>query len=158
VGEVTRTIRLWGIDYLFLDEPGGIRVDVSGMLDNTLTVSLIGDGPRGSYVTRRDLSPGETTRLTSFGADARVLAVTRSSGIIDDYTVSLSSILGDDPAASDFDDSGRVTFEDFLRFAQQFGKTPTDLDYDSAFDLDGDGRVAFGDFLTFAGHFGKVVP
>ena len=50
---------------------------------------------------------------------------------------------------SDFDQSGRVDFADFLLFASAYGGG------DPVFDLDGDGRVAFPDFLLFASDFGK---
>lgn len=54
-------------------------------------------------------------------------------------------------ASADFDGNGRVDFEDFLRFAQAFGRVVGNYDRpDAAFDLDMDGRVGFGDFVLFS--------
>ena len=47
-------------------------------------------------------------------------------------------------ALADFDDSGSVSFPDFLLFAEAFGSRQ------ARFDLDGSGTVAFPDFLAFA--------
>jgi len=55
---------------------------------------------------------------------------------------------------SDFDDNGRVDFNDFLLFAQAFGSRAGDPGYDGRFDLDGSSAVDFGDFLGFATAFG----
>ena len=56
---------------------------------------------------------------------------------------------------ADFDDSGRVDFEDFFRFADVFGQTATEQL--ESFDLDGSGRVDFEDFFRFADVFGLSV-
>ena len=50
-------------------------------------------------------------------------------------------------ATPDFDNSGNIDFDDFLAFADAFGKRSP------AFDLTGDGKVDFRDFLTFARAF-----
>lgn len=55
----------------------------------------------------------------------------------------------------DFDGDASVTFDDFFQFADNFGKTSADADYDEAFDLSGDGSVTFDDFFIFADNFGK---
>ena len=60
-------------------------------------------------------------------------------------------------ARSDFDESGRVDFNDFLIFAGVFGSHLGDLLYNERLDLDGSGSIGFEDFLTFASDFGKVV-
>ena len=52
---------------------------------------------------------------------------------------------------SDFDNSGKIDFADFLLFARAFGTAnPT-------FDLNNSGSVDFPDFLIFVAHFGKPV-
>ena len=55
----------------------------------------------------------------------------------------------------DFDGDGAVGFTDFILFAQKFGATQTDSEYDPIYDLDSDGQIGFGDFLTFASGFGS---
>jgi DNA-binding beta-propeller fold protein YncE len=61
----------------------------------------------------------------------------------------------DNVAASDFDGSGTVDFPDFVIFAQGFGKSGTDPDFDMRLDLNGNGAVDFPDFVIFAQNFGK---
>ncbi len=63
----------------------------------------------------------------------------------------------DDVATSDFDGSGTVDFLDFVIFAQGFGRSSSDPDFDARLDLNGNGAVDFPDFVIFAGNFGKSV-
>ena len=58
-------------------------------------------------------------------------------------------------ALSDFDLDGFVGFSDFLLFAQAFGKSISDPEFDQRFDLDSSGLVDFADFLSFAQSFGQ---
>ncbi len=59
--------------------------------------------------------------------------------------------------ASDFSGDGTVDFNDFLTFAQNFGKRTEDADYNARIDLDQDGTVGFSDFLKFVQNFGQSV-
>ena len=68
-----------------------------------------------------------------------------------------TSVPADPVARSDFSGDGEVGFDDFLLFAQNFGKQSVDPDFNVRVDLDDDGTVGFSDFLLFAGNFGKVV-
>ena len=53
----------------------------------------------------------------------------------------------------DFDENGRVDFDDFFLFAGAFGQKATG---DTVkYDLDGSGQVDFNDFFIFAEKFGK---
>ena len=54
----------------------------------------------------------------------------------------------------DFNGDGTVGFADFIAFAEAFGSTSADADFDPRFDLDGNGNVGFGDFVIFAKAFG----
>ena len=58
---------------------------------------------------------------------------------------------------ADFNGSGQIDFDDFLLFAQNFGKHEGTVDFDPIYDLNQDGQVNFPDFLTFAKHFGKSI-
>lgn len=57
--------------------------------------------------------------------------------------------------AGDFNGDGSVDFSDFIAFAQNFGRSEGDANYDAKFDLTGDQRVDFSDFIAFAQQFGK---
>ena len=58
--------------------------------------------------------------------------------------------------SADFDSNGRVDFDDFLKFAQAFGRSVgTDDSPVAAYDLDVDGVVYFGDFVLFALSYGR---
>ncbi len=58
-------------------------------------------------------------------------------------------------ASADFNNDGRVDFSDFLAFAQNYGRSEGDANYDAKFDLNGDNSVDFGDFLAFAQQYGQ---
>ncbi|MDE2999126.1 MAG: hypothetical protein OXU79_08620 [Gemmatimonadota bacterium] len=55
----------------------------------------------------------------------------------------------------DFNGDGTAGFADSVAFAEAFGRTSTDADFDPGFDLDGDGTVGLGEFVIFAGAFGE---
>lgn len=57
--------------------------------------------------------------------------------------------------SADFDGNGKVDFSDFIAFAQNFGRSDGDENYDAKFDLTGDDRVDFSDFIAFAQQFGQ---
>jgi hypothetical protein len=56
---------------------------------------------------------------------------------------------------ADFDRDGTVGFVDFFAFADAFGTSSADADFDPRYDLDGDGTVGFGDFVIFSRAFGQ---
>lgn len=56
-------------------------------------------------------------------------------------------IRGLTPVSPDFDKSGKIDFDDFVIFAEAFGKR------DPNFDLSGDGNVDFRDFLVFVKNY-----
>ncbi len=64
-----------------------------------------------------------------------------------------------DPAepgtSADFNGDGSVDFSDFIAFAQNFGRSEGDANFDARFDLSGDGSVDFSDFIAFAQQFGQ---
>lgn len=60
---------------------------------------------------------------------------------------------------ADFDGNGSVDFTDFLTFAQGFGKSTGQSDFNAKLDLDGSGTVDFPDFLQFVSAFsGNSTP
>ena len=57
-----------------------------------------------------------------------------------------------DPA--DFNGDGVVDFSDFLLFAQGYGKSAGQADFNAKLDLNSDGTIDFDDFLRFVNAFG----
>ena len=57
--------------------------------------------------------------------------------------------------SADFNGDGAVDFSDFISFAQNFGRSEGDANFDARFDLTGDGSVDFSDFIAFAQQFGQ---
>ncbi len=57
----------------------------------------------------------------------------------------------------DFDGDGVVGFSDFVEFAQRFGTSQGQPNFDARFDLDRDNTVGFSDFVLFAQKFGQSV-
>lgn len=55
----------------------------------------------------------------------------------------------------DFSGDGAVDFSDFFLFADQFGRSANDPDWDPLYDLSGNGEVDFSDFFLFADAFGR---
>ena len=53
----------------------------------------------------------------------------------------------------DFDHDGEVGFNDFLGFADSFGRSGAE-GHDERHDMDANGTIDFSDFLKFAGRFG----
>ena len=51
-----------------------------------------------------------------------------------------------------------VDFEDFVAFAQAYGSTSDDQNYNFRADTNQDGIVNFSDFIAFAGQFGLSMP
>jgi DNA-binding beta-propeller fold protein YncE len=85
---------------------------------------------------------------TKFNICFALFVLTLASGLVSAQSADL--------IASDFDESGRVDFADFLAFAENFGRSTGQEGFDSKFDLDGSNSVDFGDFLVFAANFGKL--
>ena len=97
------------------------------------------------------VSPG----VDSLVVTARHIGGTAQS-VIAVVSVADTAISAPDP--SDFDGDGEVDFDDFFRFADAFGATPTAPAWDPAFDLDESGEVDFDDFFRFADAFIRSQP
>ena len=57
---------------------------------------------------------------------------------------------------ADFNGDCVVNFFDFVIFAESFGSTEGDPDWNPIFDLNSDGRVGFSDFLIFIANWGST--
>ncbi|MBT7185721.1 hypothetical protein HN911_00100 [Candidatus Bathyarchaeota archaeon] len=56
---------------------------------------------------------------------------------------------------SDRSGDGKIGFDDFFLFADQFGTQLGDENWDPTYDFDSSGRVDFDDFFIFADYFGR---
>jgi len=153
---LTRQAPLWGTDYIDLSPTTGVSLSVQGGAATSLLVVLLTARDAEPWATSCAVTPGATTRLSAYGTWPRALGVSRTDGDVATYTLTLSVLEGTSAAASDFDLSGRVDFDDFLAFAGAYGRAPGQAGYDPSFDLDGDGSVGFTDFLTFVGNYGAT--
>ena len=56
---------------------------------------------------------------------------------------------------ADFNDDGTSDFNDFLLFAQNYGRNFANNAFSARYDLDGDSEIGFGDFLIFIKEYGQ---
>jgi hypothetical protein len=140
---------------------GAITLETAG--DGTMTLSNVILGANASkdggsagvvaFEVAETFSGSTTITLTSakLGTNALVIGSGASYVVIGGQTETVLT----PPQASDFDGDGTVGFGDFLIFANGFGITSDDSDFNSTLDLDRSGDVGFGDFLAFASVFGQ---
>ncbi|MDE2998713.1 MAG: hypothetical protein OXU79_06500 [Gemmatimonadota bacterium] len=100
------------------------------------------------------LPPQYATIMANFGLDAP-LAILGFERVEDDQEPPTPPDPPPTGTSADFDGNGRVDFSDFIAFAQNFGRSDGDADYDAKFDLNGNDSVDFGDFIAFAQQFGQ---
>ncbi|MDA0711630.1 MAG: hypothetical protein O3B73_15635 [bacterium] len=129
--------------YQMISEVLVLTPETPGVSPDTLFFSVMGDTlrlvqtvPLGEYAaTVATLAPGAGPPLAVF-----------------DLVKPAPAFQG--PITADFNDNGAVDFNDFIAFAQQFGKSTGSAGYDPKFDLNKNGSVDFGDFVSFAQQFG----
>lgn len=61
-------------------------------------------------------------------------------------------------SGADFNLDGKIDFDDFFLFADNFGRSLGQAEYDVKFDLSKNNHVDFDDFFILAENFGKRVP
>ena len=71
------------------------------------------------------------------------------------HAVSVNAVGNENASIPDFDGDGTIGFGDLLIFAEAFGSSRGDDDYNATYDLNGDGNIGFADLLIFAENFGK---
>ncbi len=166
-GRTAYLLALDSITEIVLDLTPGSNLDpvldiFKGMsLSDTLEENRVGD--------RIDVGgSGEAERFEGKLEAGRYLIVLSpyEVGSTGDFTLHVSGsdgstagpVIPEDPVeASDFNGDGIVNFNDFVSFAQNFGKGPDNEDFNSRFDLDENGAVGFSDFVLFSQSFGKQV-
>lgn len=158
VQNLARKVRLWGIDYQDLQDAPGVLVDLRSSGDDSLMAVLISVHDSLPAVTTYTVPAGGEIRFADYGPNQRTLAVTRTSGTSEDYSLSTTSQLGTSPFASDFNGDGFINFADFVAFAKHYGRQAGDPGFDPTYDLNGDRRIAFDDFLIFAKNYGGISP
>lgn len=70
-------------------------------------------------------------------------------------TVEHGSLTVERELVGDFNNDNVIDFQDFVAFAQNFGRSSSDLDFNAVYDLDGNGETGFTDFVIFVASFGS---
>ncbi len=154
---IVRKARLWGSDYLQLDQPGKYDVTLESLGDNTVVATLMLSDPDETGQISIAADPGSQTTASLYTSGLQAVAVTSTSGTGEDYALSFSpsTLQAGTPQATDSDRDGDVDFNDFLRFAEHFSTVAGRLGYNPTYDYNTDHAINFSDFLIFASHFGK---
>ncbi|MBK36321.1 MAG: hypothetical protein CME26_12445 [Gemmatimonadetes bacterium] len=137
---------------------GGLRIVLSLDEDATWDVVVLLVTQTGLDILR---PPDATIEIPSAGSYEEVVVipiVVSSSGtnFTVDYSVTASSTIQSwSHLVADFDNDGEVSFNDFIGFADSFGKSGSE-GHDERHDLNADGRIDFTDFLSFSRRFGDT--
>ena len=73
------------------------------------------------------------------------------------WSITGGVIIDGKEVCTDFDNSGKVDFDDFFLFADVFGLTNENTGFDARFDLNGNKFIDLDDFFLFADDFGRAV-
>ena len=128
-------------------------VDASGIISTVVGAGTDGDSGDGGPATDAEL--GYPAGLFIDGSGHLYIADYGNDRIR--RVESIATAVAPGPPSPDFDASGKVDFQDFVLFAQSFGKKAGDEGWDAGFDLNEGGSVDFNDFVIFAQSFGKAV-
>ena len=159
VARTQRKARLWGTDYLLLDQPGQYDVTIESLGDNEVVAVLLMDTPAEQGQIAIVAPAGGRKTISLYTDGLKAVSVTSISGTSEDYALSFSpgSIDGSSAEAADADHDGDVDFEDFLGFAEHFSTIAGRLGFDPTYDFNSDRAINFTDFLIFASHFGTTL-
>ena len=166
---VSLSIEMLGqsIDSTFVDtfkQAGAFSVeDTSLILTPTVDEGEMAVSDTIGFTTRNDslfliqvvtLPPQYAGIMANFGLEAplAILGFAAAEGEPDPPTPPEPPPTG---GSADFDGNGSVDFSDFIAFAQHFGRSDGDDNYDAKFDLNGNDSIDFGDFIAFAQQFGQ---
>lgn len=129
-----------GDDAIVVQQVGGSVVDadyVTEVVDGKTIATVFLDGlTDGNYEVR--------VRKEAVYADETTLST--------DVVESFFQLFGD------VDGDRTVGFPDFARFAETFGASVGEKNYEDAFDFNGNDTIDFADFVAFAERFGAEVP
>ncbi len=156
-----------------LDLPWGIAVDGEGILyiadelndrvrkvDSSGIISTVaGNGIRdfsGDGGPATNASLNLPAGLSIDGAGNLYITEVGSDRVRRVETIASAVSLPTPGLPGDFDGNGVVNFDDFVEFAQNFGTSQGQPNYDARFDLDGSNDIGFNDFVIFAQNFGKT--
>jgi hypothetical protein len=121
--------------------------------------------PAGSVAFSDEIGPEALSYrykvVAGDGANLSETPIAPGSAADDDRTVRLGTGVPVDenglPVLGLFDPTDlTVDFDDFFLFADNFGKSQEDADFDPRFDLNGNLEVDFADFFLFADNFGRT--
>jgi hypothetical protein len=147
--------------------PTGWEVDVNGD-DGTAEAFVVENPDEDIYTTIMDVSELELF-INAIGeiSDGEAFQVIVADSIIGMPTiepegwsfdpVTGSVVFGDiTPLQADFNNDGKVDFQDFLTLSTQFNQPVDPPGTDP--DIDGSGTVDFADFLVLSSEFGQSAP
>ena len=95
-----------------------------------------------------------TLMLTPLAGGQSTITVTATDPTGATASLSFSIIVSAQVLLGDFVANGAVDFDDFFLFADNFGRTEADDDWDPAIDIVANGAIDFDDFFLFADNFG----
>ena len=153
---IVRRARLWGSDFIVLDQPGQYDITLESLGDNDVAATLLIRDPEPTGQITIQALAGGTVAASLYSGGLEAVTITSTSGSSEEYAISFSpnTLVPGTPNASDADRDGDVDFNDFLSFAAHYATVAGRLGYNPTFDYNTDRSIDFSDFLIFAGHFG----
>lgn len=135
---------------------GGLRVTLDLDSDATWGVVVLLVTANTVDILRPSGSDVEIPNVGSYDEVVIIPMVLSSSGTnftVDYSVLATTAVQGWSDLIGDFDHDGEVGFNDFLGFADSFGRSGAE-GHDERHDMDANGTIDFSDFLKFAGRFG----
>ena len=99
--------------------------------------------------TFADLTTGEPIAAPLFASQGQA-AVRLEATILQCFDAQNAVVLGE------FDGDGKVGFDDYFLFVDQFGTDESSQNWDASIDLVPNGKIDFRDFFRFVDDFGKT--
>jgi hypothetical protein len=157
--------------YMFADIPladaGEDETVTDSNGDGTYAYALDGSGSTSMssissytwYEGVTQLATGVSTIVDlAVGVHTITLIVMNEQTVTDDDTLEITVLPASNDCNGDLDDDGDVDGSDAAHFADAFGSSSGDPNYNPAADIDGDGDVNESDLAEFALHYGEVCP
>lgn len=158
------TTSIASLSILILGSPLPVAINVADTNRTSGTYTIGGNtlilvpasGPPDSLgfsVSGNTMTVVQTIPLGDFASSIALVAPSASAPLAV-FSMTKEVVGHSGPITADFDGSGTVDFNDFISFAQQFGKKSDAPDFDVKFDLNQSGAIDFADFISFAQQFG----
>jgi hypothetical protein len=127
----------------------GMGLEVKWMVDSTVVSSrVVSSGADSFRVNENDISIGTHTIRVEVRDTTSFVRSDPQRLLVESYEWQVVST-----PQPDFNNDGRVNFEDFFLFGDAFGGNVAENPNLRRFDLDSDGEIGFADFFLFADSF-----